>query len=317
MANCTKCGIQKTIPGICITCTTKIARAVKYLDYKKRLDSLGYDLLTNSEEVTSNKVKVKLYRRICKHEMIAVLANVINQSSICVSCNGSKRAEYALKAYIEKFGRKYDLSLWEDYKSIVGQLSDANFKAHGSVINPAGHKRGRLDLNLDAWHLDHKIPIIECFKNGWDVHEAAAITNLQMLPARENLSKSKRLDEISKEILTGELLDMCWINNGKIVRFVRRESIESLAAQGWIEGKLPSQWGKHNVGSQWVTNGVQEQKLSKNKNIPIGWQKGRLENEDKKTRANEKRYITWKAKRAALENLQMLPARENMQKQRF
>lgn len=43
-----------------------------------------------------------------------------------------------------------------------------------------------------GYHLDHIVPIIECFKRGWSAEKAANISNLQMLYWTENLSKGSK-----------------------------------------------------------------------------------------------------------------------------
>ncbi len=50
-------------------------------------------------------------------------------------------------------------------------------------------KRSRLDLNEDAYHLDHIIPISYGFKNKIDPSIIGDLTNLQMIPAIENIKK--------------------------------------------------------------------------------------------------------------------------------
>ena len=50
-------------------------------------------------------------------------------------------------------------------------------------------KRSRLDLNEDAYHLDHIIPISYGFENKIDPSIIGDLTNLQMIPAIENIKK--------------------------------------------------------------------------------------------------------------------------------
>lgn len=109
----------------------------------------------------------------------------------CKSCGGKKRMAIALDGYIKKFNlderAKTELSA---YTSKVRGLSEAVYRNNISIINPNHHTRSQ-----ECWHLDHKIPIVECFMRGWTPSEAAHISNLQMLPAAENLKKGRKIIE--------------------------------------------------------------------------------------------------------------------------
>ena len=66
-------------------------------------------------------------------------------------------------------------------------------------------KRGRLDLNENAHHLDHKFSIKEGFKNHLLPYYIGHINNLEMLPARENCSKGAKCSISSIELLNSIL----------------------------------------------------------------------------------------------------------------
>lgn len=61
-------------------------------------------------------------------------------------------------------------------------------------------KRGKSRKNSDAYQVDHRYSVIEGFKNGIDPNILGHITNLQMLPWRDNLKK-KGLCSITLEEL--------------------------------------------------------------------------------------------------------------------
>jgi hypothetical protein len=113
-----------------------------------------------------------------------------NQPLPCGSCGPKHRMNTALKGFMEKYARDYDLNEYQDYMKATRQLSDKMYKLFKHEINPENHRRGKFQ-----YHLDHKFPIIECFKQGWSIMEAAAPSNLQMLPWNENLSKSNKIVE--------------------------------------------------------------------------------------------------------------------------
>lgn len=63
-------------------------------------------------------------------------------------------------------------------------------------------KRGRIDLNPDAYHIDHKFSIREGFEENIPPEIIGSLKNLEMIPGRKNCSKRAKCS-ISKE----ELLD--------------------------------------------------------------------------------------------------------------
>jgi len=56
-------------------------------------------------------------------------------------------------------------------------------------------KRGRTDLKEDAYHIDHIIPISYGFENNIEPKIIGDITNLQMLPAVENIKKGNLYED--------------------------------------------------------------------------------------------------------------------------
>lgn len=70
---------------------------------------------------------------------------------------------------------------------LTRQLSDRTYRKHKVTINPLSLPRG-----MRTFHLDHKLPIFEGFKQGLTPEFMARVENLQMLPATENISKGAR-----------------------------------------------------------------------------------------------------------------------------
>lgn len=106
----------------------------------------------------------------------------------CGTCGPKHRMNTALKGYLEKYARDYNLADYQDYSSVVRGLSDKMYKMFKKEINPDNHRRG-----AKLYHLDHIIPIIECFKRGWPIEQAAHPDNLQMLFWYDNLLKSSKI----------------------------------------------------------------------------------------------------------------------------
>ena len=99
----------------------------------------------------------------------------------------------AMDGYIAKFQlderARTDLRA---YTRKVRGLSEATYRENIDVINPLRLPRCR---GNQGWHLDHIVSIVECFKRGWTPEQAAALNNLQLLSAAENLSKGRVLPE--------------------------------------------------------------------------------------------------------------------------
>jgi hypothetical protein len=71
----------------------------------------------------------------------------------------------------------------------VHGLSNKNYKLNIDIINPNNYPRTICGID-GGWQLDHIIPIKECFELGIPIEEAADISNLRMLPWRENLMRN-------------------------------------------------------------------------------------------------------------------------------
>ena len=113
--------------------------------------------------------------------------NLRPNSVPCSRCGGKERMSKAMAGYLEKYGRDFDVTLWEEYRTKVRRLTEQTYKKHKFEINPLNLKRG-----LKTYHLDHRMPIIEGFLQGIPAEQIAAKENLQILPAFDNISKGGR-----------------------------------------------------------------------------------------------------------------------------
>lgn len=291
---CSSCGIVRhTRPDalLCVKCITKKRRNEFATDSIEKLDAKGYTIHSDLTLIKNNKDKIEVTNRECGCRYKVQLCNLLSGASKCSVCGPKKRMAIAMVHWKEKYGRDYDL--WEDYLTQVRQLSDRCYDANIDTLNPKRLPRSRPDLNPDAVNLDHIVPIIECFKRGWDIHEAAALTNLQLLPARENLSKKQTFDADLLDLSDRPAMER--INDGTINRFVKAEVLEDWVGKGWQVGQLESRIGKHLVGKVWITDGSANLRHDKDLPVPVGWTFGRTMLN--KAAASAKRAATWAAKR--------------------
>lgn len=190
---------------LCAACATaaKVAQAVEA--ERRHLGELGYTV-TGEPTLNAHRHRVwPLRAPCCGGAMTPTYGNVLKQLAShgkppCTSCGGKARVRQALAAYVAEHGATYDLTEYRGYARKVRRLTGRTYAAWRHVINPLDHPRGR---STGFWHLDHKVPVIWCFKHGVPPEVAAAPQNLQMLPVQENLRKGRRLlsDEEAAAVL--------------------------------------------------------------------------------------------------------------------
>ena len=194
---CTECKqvmLTASKASICLQCKCKLKSKDAVQNELEIIADYGYGV---NGEPTKNKFGKRVYKLIapcCNGEFASVFGNLISgikkneQSGYnklpCGLCGPKHRMEAALKGYVANNGRDYDLEQFEDYTIQVRGYSDGMYRRNKDKINPNNLKRGKFDN-----HLDHIVPIIECFKKGWSVEQAGALDNLQMLHWQDNLSK--------------------------------------------------------------------------------------------------------------------------------
>lgn len=107
----------------------------------------------------------------------------------------------SLAGYIDRFGEllgkqkyqeRYNNATSNDYKTYarkVHRLSDKTYTENIDIINPNRYTRTLCGVE-NGWQLDHIIPIKECFRRGTSPEKASEVSNLRMLPWRENLMRT-------------------------------------------------------------------------------------------------------------------------------
>lgn len=91
--------------------------------------------------------------------------------------------------YNERYPSEYDLTIFQNYKKSVYKLSNQIYQQHKDQINPDNYPRTRMGVK-DGWQLDHIKPVNECFKENISIEDASSISNLRMLPWKENLMRN-------------------------------------------------------------------------------------------------------------------------------
>jgi hypothetical protein len=184
--NCNKERHPKAKPGECQTCYLQRLHEEYESNVPSRLDQLGFDLIKRISGRGSHQ-RVEVSNRECGHIFEVKFNNLFSNRTKCAVCGPTKRMAHALKYFIKKHGRTYDLKEWNDYRTKVRQLSEHTYKSNLHILNPQNLQRSKgKDYNLD-----HKVPIIICFKNKIEPEIASCLENLQILSARSNLSKNK------------------------------------------------------------------------------------------------------------------------------
>ena len=79
--------------------------------------------------------------------------------------------------------------VYKRYKALVHRLSGKTYHENIDVINPERHPRTLNGVD-GGWQLDHIKTIKECFEQGIPAEEAAAVSNLRMLPWQQNLMRN-------------------------------------------------------------------------------------------------------------------------------
>lgn len=79
---------------------------------------------------------------------------------------------------------------YKRYAGRVHRLSDKVYNENINLINPNRYPRTKCGVE-DGWQLDHIVSVQECFHTGITPEEAANITNLRMLPWKENLARNR------------------------------------------------------------------------------------------------------------------------------
>lgn len=130
-------------------------------------------------------------RRICRRKDCNIVFYVV-PSRTKSYCSHSCHTQDA-KPWENRKKRKfdYDTASYNQYKKAVYKESNIVYEENIETINPNRYLRAR-NGTKNAWQLDHIKPVVECFKEGWTIEEASAVSNLRMLPWKDNVGRNKK-----------------------------------------------------------------------------------------------------------------------------
>ena len=203
---CLTCGKErnpKCRPGQCVDCRTHDKQKNQLAKEHHFLKENGYIILTKGQPPRNNlgKAVYELIRSECGHNYTAVFHNIRKQIvslgiAPCTICGAEKRMNACMSAFIDKYGRDYDISNYEDYRSRVRNETEKTYRLQQQAINPNDVDRGRTE-----WHLDHIVPVIYGFKYAIAPELIGSVQNLQMLPFDHNIRKHAHLTKEAKALL--------------------------------------------------------------------------------------------------------------------
>ena len=184
---CNDCGIirhPKSRPGRCHQCKLLNNKLINRERTIKKLTDLGYQILSDFKSSSHCDITVKNLK--CGHVFTARVNNLVTRQTKCGICGPIQRMKSCMEGYMAKNARDYDMKKWEDYRNYVRRISNKIYKENVNKLNPNNLIRSKKDN-----HLDHRIPLIVCFKEGVDPNIAGSLQNLCFVSARNNLSKNK------------------------------------------------------------------------------------------------------------------------------
>lgn len=153
-------------------------------------NKLGVKTPIGAKPNRSNPKKMRQTTRKC----ISTTCNntfTVVQSSKKKYCSHSCQqtfANVAKKGVGSRKIRNPNISEYRRYSRAVHRATREVYKEHIDIINPNRYTRTLCGV-AGGWQLDHIISIKECFARGLSINEAAAVTNLRMLPWKDNLMR--------------------------------------------------------------------------------------------------------------------------------
>ena len=191
---CSNCGKEEDTHSkveMCARCCFDIKKQKRVDAERNHLTLLGYTVL---ETLDVGQGKYRVLAPCCGCEFTPKYGNVVhllakNGKPPCRKCGGRERALKAQAGFKAKYSRTPGSTNYQDrqdYDLMVRRLTEVNYQANQATLNPL-----KLERTVDGWHLDHKVPVSVCFDEGISVEHAASPRNLELVPASDNLKKSK------------------------------------------------------------------------------------------------------------------------------
>lgn len=197
----------------CAACARKNKQAILAVNEIQELTSYGYTVLSGPTLDNHGHNKYTVLTPCCNKEyepLMLTVRSMMQRRGIppCSSCGGKERMSKAFTAYLEEYGVDYDLEKFDDYSKIVRGFTEKTYQRWKHIINPSNLQRGYAN-----WHLDHKVPVLWCFKNGVLPELAGSVLNLQMLRFDENIRKLAKVPDNPHAILSGDVVNVMSYDN--------------------------------------------------------------------------------------------------------
>jgi hypothetical protein len=139
----------------------------------------------------SNPKKERKETRVCIGKDCSNTFTVVpsRTKKYCSHSCQQKTANVAAKGIGSRKMRNPATPEYKRYARQVHSLSQKVYNQNSQLINPNNYTRTLCGVE-DGWQLDHIIPIKECFEKRLTIEEASSVTNLRMLPWKDNLMRN-------------------------------------------------------------------------------------------------------------------------------
>jgi 5-methylcytosine-specific restriction endonuclease McrA len=154
---------------------------------------LGFEVPLGAKKGKECPSKVRRETRVCAHPDCANTFTVVPSKVrlyCCHRCHSLTLDNSHLQSpEVLKKRTKDTTPAYKRYKGLVHRLSGYTYTENIDIINPNRYTRTLCGIE-GGWQLDHIIPIKECYEKGMTPEEASSISNLRMLPWKENLMRN-------------------------------------------------------------------------------------------------------------------------------
>lgn len=153
----------------------------------------GFAVPIGAKKGKPNPAKVRRETRECIHPDCSNTFTVV-PSKVRLYCSHSchsKTIDQSFRQTPEDRAKrcKPNTPEYKRYKGLVHRLSDRTYSENIDIINPNRYTRTLCGVD-DGWQLDHIMPIKECYERGIPAEEASSLSNLRMLPWKDNLMRN-------------------------------------------------------------------------------------------------------------------------------
>jgi len=162
---------------------------IHYITVQRQRKKLGIISIPGPKGLRPYKIKNET--RTCVQEncdATFVVKPAMTKKYCSISCS-SLDCSYESRRKPRPHTRKPGTNDYTVYKNRVHKLSQVVYNNNIDMINPERHVRALCGVK-DGWQLDHIMTIRECYESNITPEEASHVSNLRMLPWRENLMRN-------------------------------------------------------------------------------------------------------------------------------